>query len=57
MHEINGALQKLNDTRKLAMTRALSDTERLKKVREHAKAVARRTVFERKAITEADLDE
>lgn len=57
MHEINGALQKLEATRRLAMTRALSDTERLEKLREHAKAIARRTVFERKAVTEADLDE
>lgn len=55
--EINGLRQKLNDTRRRAMTKLMSDPERLREIRARARAVARETVLERKAITEAELEE
>ncbi len=53
--EINGLRQKLENTRRQAMTKLLNDPERLKEIRERAKAVAKQTVMERRAITEEEL--
>lgn len=49
------AQQDLDDTRRQAMTKLLGDPERLREIRARARAKARQTVLERRAVTEAEL--
>jgi hypothetical protein len=55
--KINGALLKLENERRKALTRILMDSGRLKALRACAKQKARETVMEFECLTEEELDE
>jgi hypothetical protein len=54
--EINGLRQKLQDTRRRAMTKLMNDPKRLREIRARAREVARKTVLERLILIEEELE-